>query len=187
MRTIHSRVLIVAVLALLLAPTLVEGQFRRGREIPSDGWTPITIGVKGGRDENARGWLVGVHAHVPVLRDGRVEVSPSADVTFLNGAEEYQYNLDVAWVAGGRSGGLALGAGIGRRDTVVLDAAEDRITVTSFSLFGGLRTAPYGWFQLFLDFRWIHLLDDRLEEIDYNPNPFSLGVALPLWGRSAPS
>jgi hypothetical protein len=186
MRTKRLCVLTAAAGALLLAPIPAEAQFRRGRTVPSEGWTPASIGVRGGRDESARGWVVGAHAHIPILRNGQVEIGPSADITFLDGAEEYQYTLDVAWIMGGRSGGLSLGGGIGLRDTVAGAASvEDRRTVTSFSLFGGLRTAPYGWAQLFLDFRWIHLQDDSLEGVDYNPSPFSLGVAIPLWGRRA--
>jgi len=175
----------LAVVVTLAAPRPGEAQFRRGRAAPVDGWTPISVGVRVGWDDNSRGEVLGVHGHIPVLRSGVVEIAPSADMTFLTGAKEYQYNLDVAWVLNGRQGGLFLGGGIGLRDSVGGAASlEGRRNLTTYSLFGGLRSSTSGWFQFFVDFRWI-FLDDGVAGVSFNPTPFSIGVAVPLWGRAA--
>ncbi len=178
-----SPILILALVA-LLAPSELDAQVRRGRATRQQpAWAPITVGVRAGYDNNARGQLLGAQARLPVLRSGLVQVMPSADVTFLRGAREYQYNLEVLYVAGGRGGGAYLGAGAGYRDSVVDGTQEDpRSTFFDYSLVVGATSAVGGSLQIQFELRWIFLQDT---ETDFRPLPLSLGVNVPLWGRGA--
>jgi hypothetical protein len=183
MRPTLPSYLVVAALAVLFAPTTVEAQLRRGRQNQATAaWAPVSVGVRFGYDQNSNGEVVGAHAHIPVLRSGRVELAPSADMTFVQGAKDYQYGLDVAVVSGGRAGGLYLGGGIGYRDTVATSGGSGaRSTLFGYSVLAGGRTGTDSLFQILFELRWIFLQDTGT--IRYRPVPITLGIAFPLWGR----
>lgn len=178
-----SPILILALLALVV-PVELEAQVRRGRASQQQqSWAPITVGIRAGYDNNARGELLGAQARLPILRSGLVQVMPSADVTFLSGAREYQYNLEVLYVTGGREGGLYLGGGVGYRDSVVEGTPEEpRRTLFDYSIVAGVTSAVSGTFQIQFELRWIFLQDIQS---DFRPIPLTLGVNVPLWGRGA--
>ena len=52
-----------------------------------------------------------------MVRSGVIELIPSADVVFLNGAKDYQYSVEAAWVPGGIRRGIFFAGGIAWRDT----------------------------------------------------------------------
>ena len=179
-----SAPLLVA-LAIVSLPAALDAQVRRGRaptDAPPTGWAPVSIGGHAGYDgASARGSeLVGVALHVPLVRSGSVALIPSAEMTFFTGAKEYQYSADVVWVSGGRQGGLYVGGGIGRRDSVIESSeAEPRREFTTYGIVAGVQTG-IGRVDARLQVRWLFL--QGLTTADYAPVPFSLGIALPLWG-----
>ena len=86
-------------------PPSLDAQFRRGRQAEAvPRWAPISIGAKVGWDSQANATAVGGHVRIPVVRDGTIELYPSAEAILLTGTKEYQYNLDAAWVPGGVGG-----------------------------------------------------------------------------------
>ena len=169
--------LIPLLVFLLLLPLSLEAQFRRGRQaevVPR--WAPISIGAKVGWDSQANATTVGGHVRIPVVRNGTVELYPSAEAIFLTGTKEYQYNLDAAWVPGGAGGGVFAGAGVGWRDSVIgMDVGDPRQTLFGFNAFGGGKT-NLGPMQIEVVLRWTFL-----NETQYQPNSASIGLNFPLW------
>ena len=163
----------------LLTPCALEAQVRRGRAVDPDRppWMPISIGPRAGYDERARGMVLGAQIHLPILRNGLVELVPTADVVFPNNAREYQYNLELVYVSGGRTGGLYGGGGVGYRDTVLNGTpADPRNTIFGYSLVLGVRSGIADLFQTQLELRWIFL-----EDTNVRPVPVTLGINFPLW------
>ena len=156
----------------------VEGQVRRGRQPAEEApWAPVSVGVRGGWDDRANAQLLGAQMRIPVLRSGIVELVPGADIAFLPGAKEYQYNAEVSWVPGGRQGGFFVTAGVGWRDSVFnadVDSLE-RTTFFGYVLGAGLKSRV-GPLEFELGLRWI-LLNDT----SYRPNPATLGLNYPFW------
>ena len=169
--------LIPLLVLLLLLPLSLEAQFRRGRQaevVPR--WAPISIGAKVGWDSQANATAVGGHVRIPVVRDGTIELYPSAEAILLTGTKEYQYNLDAAWVPGGVGGGVFAGAGVGWRDSVIgMDVGDPRQTFFGFNAFGGGKT-NLGPMQIEFVLRWTFL-----NETQYQPNSASIGLNFPLW------
>lgn len=166
-------------LALLVLPIDADAQVRRGRApAAAPRWAPISVGVRAGWDQRANGAVLGGQLRLPVVRSGIVELAPNAGVTFLDGAKEYQYNLEATVVPGGARGGVFFGGGVGWRDTVSGTLAPTDITretVFGYVVSLGGRT-DVGRVQLELGVRWIFLDDSA-----YRPNPVTLGVSYPLW------
>lgn len=168
--------------ALLLSlPASLDAQVRRGRQAETaPRWAPVAIGVKAGWDSRANGELISAQVRIPVVRSGALEVVPSAEMIFLNGAKEYQYNADVSYLPGGLRGGIFAGAGIGWRDSVIgTPLGDPRQTFVGLNLFGGGKT-NLGPIQVEFALRWTFLNDT-----DYQPNSAAIGLNVPLW-RVAP-
>ena len=152
----------------------VEGQ-RRGRQAQNQGGerAPLSIGVHGGWDDLSRGTVLGAQLRVPVSADGRVEVVPSGNVTFVTGLKEYQLNVDAAYTLGGRNAGLYVAGGLAVRNTVF--SGPDKETKVGFGLAGGLRTgsgdAPLG---IQLEYRQIFV------DSDLRPRVLTFGLNFPL-------
>jgi len=141
------------------------------------GWAAPQAGIRFGYDDNAQATVLGAQLRIPVLPGGQVELVPSGDVTFLEGAREYQVNADAVWVTGGRSGGLFAGGGLAVRSGFF--EALDRETRTGANLVLGLVTR--GRFQgvpigVQLEGRWVFI------DTPVDPRVFTFGVNLPLWG-----
>ena len=178
----RSGILLLTLLR-LVTPFGLEAQVRRGRSVDPDRLprTPITIGARAGYDERARGAVLGAQIHLPLLRNGFVELVPTADIVFVTNAREYQYNLELVYVTGGRSGGLYGGGGAGYRDTVLNGTPTDpRSTIFGYSLVVGVRSGSAARFQTQFELRWIFL-----EDTNVRPVPVTLGINFPLW-RNAP-
>ena len=164
-------------LALTTHPGVLEAQFGSGAPIDTTGWAPASIGVRGGYENELQGWMVGGFVGIPVRSNGSVELVPSGDVTFLPGFEEYQGNLELVYVTGGRRGGLIAGGGMGMRNSVFgPDPDAARRTVTTFSLMIGVRLGAVGRFRPQVEGRWI--LQD---EWAGDPRHASVGVGFALW------
>ena len=161
----------------------VEGQVRRGRQ-PAEqaGWAPLSVGVRGGYDQRANAELIGAQMRIPVLRSGIVELVPSAEIAFLPGAKEYQYNGEVSWVPGGRRGGFFVTGGVGWRDSVfgADPGSVERTTFFGYVLGAGLKSRV-GPLEFELGFRWI-LLNDT----SYRPTPATVGLNYPFWEPELP-
>jgi len=179
-----TRVVVALVAALVLLASPADAQVRRGRSAPvTPPWAPVAIGIRFGweQDRIVNGSMFGGEVRIPVLRSGRVEIVPSADMIWLRNAKEYQYNADVLFVPQGPRGGVFLGGGVGWRDSVyggVTDGVP-RKTYLGYNLVVGGRTA-IGPVQLAATLRWIFL-----DGTDYSPNALTLGLSYPLW-RVAP-
>jgi hypothetical protein len=170
-------ILLLALLG-ILGPVTLEAQVRRGRAVDTrPPWAPITVGVRAGYDQNANGEVLGADVRLPLLRNGVLELVPSAEVIFDSRAKEQQYSLELVYVVGGRTGGPFFGGGAGYRTTVFGTSPEEpRNTLFGYSVVAGARS-QFGPLQTQLQLRWIFL-----DEITLRPLPITLGLSLPLWG-----
>ena len=178
-----SGILLLTLLG-LVTPIGLEAQVRRGRAVDPDRlpWTPISIGPRAGYDEKARGAVLGAQIHLPLLRNGLVELVPTADIIFVTNAQEYQYNLELVFVTAGRRGGLYGGGGVGYRDTVLGGTpADPRSNIFGYSLVLGVRSGTAARFQTQVEVRWIYL-----EDTTVRPFPVTFGINFPLWRNSPP-
>lgn len=148
----------------------------------SSSWPAPVAGLRFGYDQTARGEVVGAQIRVPVLRSGRIEVVPNADITFLTRLREYGYNVDAVFVPGGTQGGIYLGGGLALRNSVfgLPGGDSDRGTEAGFGAVVGARTGSPGRIGTQIEFRWIFL-----SGVDHEPRAVTLGVNFPLWGRGA--
>ena len=165
----------------LAVPAAAEGQ-RRGRQAPAGpGWVPISVGLHVGYDDSASGEVAGAQLRIPIVRSGRIELMPNADVTFLTGLKEYQFNLEAVFVFGGRTGGPYFGGGLGYRNSIFGDnPASPRETKRGYTATVGIKSTGIGAaFGTQLEIRWIFLEDIR------NARIITLGVNFPLWGRGS--
>jgi hypothetical protein len=169
---------LAAALGLLFAPAGLHAQFGGGADSEGPGWAPASIGVRAGYDNTQQGWMTGGYVGVPILPNGRVELLPGFDVTFLQGFDEYQTNLEVVYFTGDRRGGLMAGGGVGFRNSVFgPDPDAERRTEMTFSLTIGARLGILGRFRPQIETRWI--LQD---EWPRDPRHVNLGVGFALWG-----
>lgn len=170
----HPAPLLVAA-ALMLAPSFVDAQTRRGRDTNANvtPWAPVAIGARFGYDQEVRGQTLGLSVRIPVVRSGVVELNPSADVVFLRGEDDRQYNIDVAYVPGGPRGGILITGGLAWREAVF--GFVPRTQYFGYNLGAGGKTV-LGRVELEALIRWTFLNDTGLQ-----PNTVSLGVNLPLW------
>ncbi len=181
---IRHTLLLATVLALTL-PAVADAQVRRGRtEPPTPPWMPISVGVRGGweQEQLASGGMLGAAVYIPVVRNGLFEVVPSFDALFLNIQTEYQYNVDVHFVPGRRRGGVYIGGGFALRESLVAAAGTGELIGVDdywgFNLVLGGRN-QVGPIQFVLGVRW-SLLNDTA----FDPNVLSLGLSYPLWGST---
>lgn len=166
----------------ILAPPAAVAQFRGPGQSASGtaAWPAVSAGPRIGFDQGSQGELVGLQIHVPVLRNGRVELMPSADVTFLTRLREYQLNAEVVYVSAGRRGGLHVGGGVAFRNSIYgPDPDTPRSTERGYSVVAGVRSGATGPFGVQLEVRWT-FLDVAVRD----PRTISLGINFPLWGRS---
>lgn len=180
-----ARTVAALVAALAILASSADAQVRRGRAQPvTPGWAPIAVGFRAGweQDRVANGSMLGGELRIPVIRSGKVEIVPSADMIWLQNTKEYQYNADLLFVPGGPRGGVFLGGGVGWRDSLygAVTAGESRRTYMGYNLVIGGRTA-IGPVQLAATLRWIFL-----SGTEYSPNALTLGLDYPLW-RVAPA
>ena len=172
--------LLAGALALGALPAAAQRQRpSSGQQQPPGPWVPISVGVRVGYDAKANGEVVGGQVRIPVLPSGIVELMPTADVTFLNRTKDYQLNVEAVFVPGRRSGGLYLGGGFGRRSLALTPG--NRQTVDTRSVVLGVRASGLAeslGFQI--ELRWIFIPES---EIGFNPQPLTVGINLPLWGR----
>ena len=178
---ITKAVLCILGMALVL-PAAAEGQ-RRGRQGPAaPQWVPISVGLHVGYDDNASGEVAGVQLRIPIVRSGRIELMPNADVTFLRGLKAYQFNLDAVFVFGGRAGGPYVGGGLGYRNSVFgVSPASPREVKRGYTAVAGVKSAGIGVsFSTQLEIRWVFLKDSPID-----PRMITLGVNFPLWGRES--
>jgi len=147
---------------------------------------PITVGMRLGYDDQLSGTVLGGQIHIPVTRNGYVEIVPNGDITFLNSLKEYEFNADVLVSSGGRRGGLYVAAGPAWRNTIfnTRSPTAGRETKVGWSIAVGLKSSPLGRtpFGTQIDVRWV-FVDDVIK-----PRVISFGVNFPLWRpRRTPS
>ena len=169
---------LLATLCLLIVPTALHAQFVQGGPAGADaGWAPARVGIRAGFDNAQSRPMVGAMARIPVLPSGSIELLPNADVTFLPGLKQYQLNLELVYVLGGRRGGFYGGGGIGLRNSVFgPDPTADRRNERTFSLVVGIRFGAVGRIRPELETRWI-LLDGPTRD----PSLVNFGVTVALW------
>jgi hypothetical protein len=167
------------VAACLLTPDPARAQ-RPGGDTAAP-WPPVSVGARFGYDQSANGEVVGAQVRIPVLRSGVLEVVPNADVTFLSRLREYGLNVDVVYVRGGSRGGFYLGGGFAMRNSVFgIDPGQERSNEPGYGAVVGLKTGAGPGIGTQVEFRW-----SFLPGVDYDPRAVTLGVNIPLWGRSA--
>ena len=171
-----------AVLGLLAltAPHGIEGQRRGPQQPASAAWPSITIGAKGGWDNNANAEVLGGQLRLPLLRNGSLELMPTADVTFATGLKEYQYAVEALFLQGDRRGGLYLGGGLAFRNTIYgADASLPRETRQGYSVVVGSKFGiASGGLGVQLELRWVFIRDTPID-----PQVVSFGINFPLTGR----
>jgi hypothetical protein len=172
-----SPALMAALLLVILMPGTLEAQ-RRGRapqRAPRQAWPAATIGAQVGYDDVSQGNVLGAQIRVPVLRNAKVALMPSANVTFLTGLKEYQLNLDAVFVPGGRRGGIYVAGGLAARNTIFLGESE-RETRTGVGVAAGILTGAESRVGVQLEFRQIFV------DEDLRPRLLTLGINVALWG-----
>jgi hypothetical protein len=165
-------------------PADVDAQVRRGRVEPQEPpWMPITIGGRGGweQEQLGSGGTIGAEVHIPVVRDGRFELVPSFDAIFLNVQDEYQYNLDALFVPGGRRGGVYIGGGVAWRESLLAGVGQDvgRANYFGYNIVVGGKN-QIGPVQILLGLRWLLLTDTA-----FDPSAVNVGLSIPLWSSRA--
>jgi hypothetical protein len=161
-----------------LTPNTLHAQFGAGPEGGARRWAPASVGTRVGYDNSQRGWMAGGFVGIPVLPSGIIELLPSFDVTFLEGFEEYQTNVEAVYFTGDRQGGLMVGGGVGFRNSVFsADPTAERRTEMTLSIMIGARLGTLGRFRPQVETRWI-LQDEWARD----PRHVSLGVGFALWG-----
>jgi hypothetical protein len=179
-------VLAIAAALCVYAPADADAQVRRGRTVaPPPPWMPVTVGVRGGweQEQLASGATFGAEVHIPIVRDGAIEVVPSFDAIFLRGfATEYQYNLDAVFVPGRRRGGVFIGGGVGWRRSLIAGVGQEfgRQTYFGYNIVLGAKN-QVGPLQILLGLKWALLTDT-----EYDPSAISLGIQFPLWRAGPP-
>lgn len=160
----------------LATPAEAQRRGRQNRPQPTAPRPPVTVGVHAGYDDSSNGSVLGGQIRVPLTADGRFEIMPSGNVTFLSGLREYQFNLDGVWVTGGRRGGLYVAGGLAARNTV-FDGADEE-TKVGWGAAVGLKTR--GRVGVQIEVREIRV-DDRLQ-----PRLLTFGLNLALGGAGPP-
>jgi hypothetical protein len=141
------------------------------------GWPPVEIGARVGYDNVQRQEVVGMLLRIPVLPNRTIELVPSADVTFLRGFKEYQFNADAVYVFAAADGGLYAGGGIGLRSTFPpVNPPQGRQTITTFAVVAGLKLTNLNRVNPMIEFRRIFA-----SELVVDPQLFSIGVTFELW------
>ena len=170
----------IMMLVMLITPLGVSGQRRGQEEATSQRWSPVSIGLYVGYDNQPSGEVAGAQMRIPVLPSGTVELISGANITFLNQLKEYQFNLEAVYTTGATAGGLYVGGGLAWRNTMFgSDLTAGRRTVRGYSIVTGLKTGGIAGtpFSPQLEIRWTFLKETAL-----NPRVISLGVNVPLWG-----
>ncbi len=161
----------------LLMPASVGAQMLGPYASPSPtspGWMPIVIGPQIGYEMVNGSLVLGAGARIPVVPSGAVEVLPSANVTFLHGLREYEYNLEAVYAYGTRYGAIYGGGGLAWRNTIY-EHQTRRQTKQGESIVVGVRSFPaHARFGTQLSLRWI-FVDPVLK-----PRVISLGINFPL-------
>ena len=178
----------VLVGASLASPDPAEAQRRRGEGGDAQAtttWSPVSVGLRIGDDQELTATVLGAQVRLPVLRNGRFEIVPSGDVMFLTGLRAYQFNLDGVVVIGGRGSGVYAGGGYAARNSIFAPTADaERETKHGTNIVAGLKTGPLGGARVGVqvEFRWT-FVDEVVK-----PRILSVGVNFSLWraGRSAP-
>ena len=167
------------VLVTLTTPNVVNGQRRGEEETSSQRWSPVSIGLYVGYDNQPSGEVAGAQMRIPVLPSGTVELLSGGNITFLNQLKEYQFNLEAVYNTGTTAGGLYLGGGLAWRNTMFgSELTAGRRTVRGYSIVGGLKAGGIAGtpFSPQLEVRWTFLKETAL-----NPRVISLGVNVALW------
>lgn len=171
----HVPAALAALVLLLLYST--EAQAQLGRPTAEEsGWAPVAVGVRVGYDNTQRQEMVGAQLRIPILPQGTVELIPSADVTFLSGLKEYQYNLEAVYVLDGRSGAFYGGGGVVWRNSIFGDPADGRETAQGYTILAGLRFVGLGFLIPQIEYRW-----NFVDELPFTLHQVTLGVDIALW------
>ena len=170
-----------------ITPIATEGQRRGPRQPAAAAWPSVTIGAKAGYDSKARGEVLGAQLRIPLLRNGTVELMPTADVTFLTGLKEYQYAVEALYLLSGRRGGLYVGGGLAFRNTIYAvdpnlpaDPNLPRETRQGYSVVVGTKFGGSGGFGAQLEIRWVFIKQSPID-----PQVVTFGVNIPLTGRGS--
>ena len=166
-------------------PLASEGQRTGPRQPAAAPWPSITIGAKAGYDNNANAELLGAQLRVPLLRNGSLELMPSADVTFVTGLREYQYSVEALYILGGPRGGPYVGGGLAFRNTIYgREASIPRETRRGYSIIVGSKFGAQTNFGVQLEVRWVFISEAVSDEVSpVDPQVVTLGINIPLTGR----
>ena len=169
---------ILAAVCLSLLPGTLHAQFQQGGQAGANpGWAPASVGVRVGFDNAQSRPMLGAMLRIPVLPNGTVELLPNADVTFLPGLKQYQFNLELVYVLDGRRGGFYAGGGIGLRNSIFgPDPAAARENEQTYSLVIGIRFGAIGRIRPELETRWI-FVDQQVRD----PRLVTFGATVALW------
>ena len=78
----------IMMLVILITPLGVNGQRRGQEEGTSQRWSPVSIGLYVGYDNQPSGEVAGAQMRIPVLPSGTVELLSGGNITFLNQLKE---------------------------------------------------------------------------------------------------
>jgi hypothetical protein len=169
----------VALLLGALAPPSLSAQLRAEEE--ETGWPALEVGARVGLMNVQQDFVLGGLLRIPVWRTGHAELLPSADVTFLGPFNEYQVNLEAAYLLMGRNGGPYVGGGIGFRSTIPpagpgSGTVASRRWLTTYNILVGLKLTGLGPVNPLVEFRRAFVSD-----LEIDPQVLSLGASVMLW------
>ena len=177
---LSSKWLAVALLT-FITPLATEAQRRGPRQPAAASWPSITIGMKAGYDNSAKAEVLGAQLRIPLLRNGTLELMPTADVTFPSGLKESQYAVEALYLLSGRRGGLYVGGGLAFRNTIYgAEPNLPRETRQGYSVVVGTQFGGAGSFGAQLEIRWVFI-----ERSAIDPRVVTFGVNIPLTGRGS--
>ena len=160
-----------------VAPGSAAAQLAPQPQTQRTGWPAVEIGVRVGYDNIQRQEVVGALLRVPILPNGTIELLPSADVTFLRGLREYQFNADAVYLLAASDGGIYAGGGVGFRSTFPpANPSGGRETLTTFAVVVGLKLTNLSRVNPMFEFRRIFA-----SELAVDPQLLSIGVTFELW------
>jgi hypothetical protein len=176
MTSVRSSSLSLALAASLL-PVAAEAQFTDASREGEGGWAAASVGARVGYDNAQSRPVVSAVLRIPVLPSGRVELLPNGEITFLPGFRQYQLNVELVYLTGGRGGGFYVGGGAGvRRGVFGADPTVDPENEQTLSIVAGLRFGGLGRLRPEVEARWI-FQDEQFRD----PRVVLFGASVALW------
>jgi hypothetical protein len=167
----------LAALLWLASAADARAQLREPLGETTGGWAPVGVGVRVGTDNQLHDYVAGALLWIPLVPSGVVQFMPNMDVTFVSGANAYEYNIELAYLTGGREGGLYAGGGIGfRKARFSPNPAVGRESARAYTVVLGVKLGGFGRLSPQIETRWVFV-----NKTGINPQQLTIGASVALW------